>query len=132
MMSVVPGRLIAFRSRRICTSTVRSSISLSCPQTLSSNCPREKTRPGCSMKCRSRRNSVGPMFTFCPFRTTLCATERSEEHTSELQSLMRIYYAVFCLKNNTKTQTHHEENRRPGWQMKTAGENIQEVQNHRT
>src|SRR3546814_5490537 len=29
---------------------------------------------------------------------------RSEEHTSELQSLMRISYAVFCLKKNTKTQ----------------------------
>src|SRR3546814_6130263 len=27
------------------------------------------------------------------------AIERSEEHTSELQSLMRISYAVFCLKN---------------------------------
>src|SRR3546814_7771152 len=27
------------------------------------------------------------------------ALERSEEHTSELQSLMRISYAVFCLKN---------------------------------
>src|SRR3546814_5540035 len=27
-------------------------------------------------------------------------TARSEEHTSELQSLMRISYAVFCLKNN--------------------------------
>src|SRR3546814_997123 len=45
---------------------------------------------------------------------------RSEEHTSELQSLMRISYAVFCLKkkkNNTNytlttnTQTtHHHEN----------------------
>src|SRR3546814_4031545 len=34
---------------------------------------------------------------------------RSEEHTSELQSLMRISYAVFCLKkkkNNTKTNRH--------------------------
>src|SRR3546814_1932812 len=30
---------------------------------------------------------------------------RSEEHTSELQSLMRTSYAVFCLKNNT--HTHH-------------------------
>src|SRR3546814_3195801 len=30
--------------------------------------------------------------------------ERSEEHTSELQSLMRISYAVFCLKK--KTHTH--------------------------
>src|SRR3546814_3353431 len=30
---------------------------------------------------------------------------RSEEHTSELQSLMRISYAVFCLKNKTHTTT---------------------------
>src|SRR3546814_3441330 len=29
---------------------------------------------------------------------------RSEEHTSELQSLMRISYAVFCLKKKTRTQ----------------------------
>src|SRR3546814_10067104 len=39
--------------------------------------------------------------------------QRSEEHTSELQSLMRISYAVFCLKkknkkhNNTKVATIH-------------------------
>src|SRR3546814_8702909 len=32
---------------------------------------------------------------------------RSEEHTSELQSLMRISYAVFCLKKKTK---HHHNN----------------------
>src|SRR3546814_2090336 len=32
-----------------------------------------------------------------------CAGIRSEEHTSELQSLMRISYAVFCLKQ-TKTE----------------------------
>src|SRR3546814_10597017 len=31
------------------------------------------------------------------------ATRRSEEHTSELQSLMRISYAVFCLKKNNNT-----------------------------
>src|SRR3546814_3380885 len=30
--------------------------------------------------------------------------DRSEEHTSELQSLMRISYAVFCLKKQKKTQ----------------------------
>src|SRR3546814_10054490 len=30
------------------------------------------------------------------------AARRSEEHTSELQSLMRISYAVFCLKKQTK------------------------------
>src|SRR3546814_7769760 len=32
------------------------------------------------------------------------ATPRSEEHTSELQSLMRISYAVFCLKKKIKSK----------------------------
>src|SRR3546814_1626651 len=32
--------------------------------------------------------------------------KRSEEHTSELQSLMRISYAVFCLKKKKKTKQH--------------------------
>src|SRR3546814_12283426 len=34
----------------------------------------------------------------------LRVTNRSEEHTSELQSLMRISYAVFCLKKKTNTR----------------------------
>src|SRR3546814_4481828 len=37
--------------------------------------------------------------------------QRSEEHTSELQSLMRLSYAVFCLKNNTNhflILSHHQ------------------------
>src|SRR3546814_5696371 len=34
-----------------------------------------------------------------------CPLWRSEEHTSELQSLMRISYAVFCLKKKTKPAT---------------------------
>src|SRR3546814_5253291 len=33
--------------------------------------------------------------------------KRSEEHTSELQSLMRISYAVFCLKKKKRTSTAH-------------------------
>src|SRR3546814_1013599 len=33
---------------------------------------------------------------------------RSEEHTSELQSLMRISYAVFCLNKKTKTHIHRK------------------------
>src|SRR3546814_9251489 len=36
------------------------------------------------------------------------AIQRSEEHTSELQSLMRISYAVFCLKKKNKTTRQHE------------------------
>src|SRR3546814_9051361 len=35
---------------------------------------------------------------------------RSEEHTSELQSLMRISYAVFCLKKTIKIQTTNTHN----------------------
>src|SRR3546814_1059414 len=34
------------------------------------------------------------------------AAVRSEEHTSELQSLMRLSYAVFCLKKKTRIQTY--------------------------
>src|SRR3546814_2610900 len=34
--------------------------------------------------------------------------KRSEEHTSELQSLMRISYAVFCLKKKNTTQPKHQ------------------------
>src|SRR3546814_1607258 len=33
--------------------------------------------------------------------------QRSEEHTSELQSLMRISYAVFCLKKKNKPRKQH-------------------------
>src|SRR3546814_1464128 len=35
---------------------------------------------------------------------------RSEEHTSELQSLMRISYAVYCLQNKTQARPHHRHN----------------------
>src|SRR3546814_1869023 len=34
-----------------------------------------------------------------------CSADRSEEHTSELQSLMRISYAVFCLKKTKEIHT---------------------------
>src|SRR3546814_6767599 len=54
-----------------------------------------------------------------PLYYQLRTSERSEEHTSELQSLMRISYAVFCLKKKKKhkkratdiyrkTQTKHQ------------------------
>src|SRR3546814_8966052 len=43
------------------------------------------------------RHAKGPIY------------QRSEEHTSELQSLMRISYAVFCLKK--KTIAHNEQHR---------------------
>src|SRR3546814_3862801 len=56
---------------------------------------------------------VGPRSAACalpglPFRARTRRL-RSEEHTSELQSLMRISYAVFCLKK--KKQTKHTINK---------------------
>src|SRR3546814_1888116 len=41
------------------------------------------------------------------------ATPRSEEHTSELQSLMRISYAVFCLKQKNRHTTHTTDAQQP-------------------
>src|SRR3546814_6349379 len=50
--------------------------------------------------CRCRRSrSCGGALT--PTRSS----QRSEEHTSELQTLMRISYAVFCLKKKKKNKT---------------------------
>src|SRR3546814_2137568 len=45
----------------------------------------------------------------CGIGRTATIHDRSEEHTSELQSLMRISYAVFCLKkkNKHKLKTQH-------------------------
>src|SRR3546814_1321588 len=49
----------------------------------------------------SRRQSLGLVY-----KTRSSQSQRrSEEHTSELQSLMRISYAVFCLKKKNKTST---------------------------
>src|SRR3546814_7863250 len=69
------------------------------------------TRPalplGTSQTARRRLRSK-PASSLIP-RGGLGETLRSEEHTSELQSLMRISYAVFCLKKKKK---HTEEETR--------------------
>src|SRR3546814_10779045 len=56
---------------------------------------------------------------YLPFADALAARgvavfvhERSEEHTSELQSLMRISYAVFCLKKKKSNITKDKSSRR--------------------
>src|SRR3546814_10347886 len=56
-------------------------------------------------------NEAGLEFAY-PTQTTFTAAPdgqmiRSEEHTSELQSLMRISYAVFCLKKKTTQEKNH-------------------------
>src|SRR3546814_9100602 len=59
-----------------------------------------------------RRVQISTIFSAVPIRTLAWASlkvgssvmGRSEEHTSELQSLMRISYAVFCLKKKSYNQ----------------------------
>src|SRR3546814_4622433 len=48
---------------------------------------------------------TGPINTYMHIWVYDSAADRSEEHTSELQSLMRISSAVFCLKKNKKIKT---------------------------
>src|SRR3546814_6080678 len=71
------------------------------------------TLAGFAADDRSRLNTRIPIFTLIFARGGLYvgARGRSEEHTSELQSLMRISYAVFCLKKKN-TKTHPINNRR--------------------
>src|SRR3546814_3313766 len=63
---------------------------------------RGSTRPW-SHRCWTLGRAAAGLSSCCLRFSTSSATPRSEEHTSELQSLMRISYAVFCLK---KKKTH--------------------------
>src|SRR3546814_6300014 len=72
----------------------------------------EPQMPACGDRLRGRagpRDADVPQEAIEPHRRAPFSHHacRSEEHTSELQSLMRISYAVFCLK--TKTITHNTE-----------------------
>src|SRR3546814_1867153 len=54
-----------------------------------------------------RRWPRSPMARTGSGRSTSSPAPRSEEHTSELQSLMRISYAVFCLKKKKQRPLYH-------------------------
>src|SRR3546814_6845286 len=68
---------------RMCGQCILSSTGMSCPM----NCPKQLRNGPCGGVRANGNCEVEP---------------RSEEHTSELQSLMRISYAVFCLKKKNK------------------------------
>src|SRR3546814_971853 len=55
------------------------------------------------------------------------ATYRSEEHTSELQSLMRISYAVFCLKKKMNKRRTHTSTTSNNTQIRTSTHNTNEI-----
>src|SRR3546814_3023527 len=62
------------------------------------------------------KGTFSPVISAYPTNATIAAerpADRSEEHTSELQSLMRNSYAVFCLKKKITQKKHptHAKNR---------------------
>src|SRR3546814_3024366 len=66
--------------------------------------------PGLSAVSAPIFDSQGTLCLVLTLVSKMRACHRSEEHTSELQSLMRISYAVFCLKKKRKAKqiyTHH-------------------------
>src|SRR3546814_9812754 len=91
----------------------RGSDSSPLPKVKTSTAP--STKPPKKLRKRSDLNIAAMTAPFgILFSEGLCGphmgrSERSEEHTSELQSLMRISYAVFCLKKKkTKSRTLHK------------------------
>src|SRR3546814_4297835 len=62
--------------------------------------------------CRKRHAGVAALAKGLPLPAR-SALARSEEHTSELQSLMRISYAVFCLTKKKRVHGRHHPNSRP-------------------
>src|SRR3546814_4968745 len=76
----------------------------------------------------SRSRSAATTAASSPVRSArlVRASSRSEEHTSELQSLMRISYAVFCLKKKTTTKT--KDNTQQTQQTQTREKNMSKLQ----
>src|SRR3546814_6771951 len=56
---------------------------------------------------RNSANGYNTIWRSASSTTGLAVTARSDEHTSELQSLMRISYAVFCLHNKNNIKSTH-------------------------
>src|SRR3546814_9199788 len=80
-------------TRATCPSTV-STTSHAIPAAMTGPCHDPVRNPGMpGKKAKEKKASVRAI--------------RSEEHTSELQSLMRISYTVFCLKKKKNNNAHH-------------------------
>src|SRR3546814_10582363 len=91
------------RSTRTDTLFPYTTLFRSCRISLRSQAPMQRRG------CRQMGDPRQPIAAACA-RNGDCSAIRSEEHTSELQSLMRISYAVFCLKKKkqtTKKTTSH-------------------------
>src|SRR3546814_4623052 len=86
------------RNRRL-TATLLATAALAAPSALASTAEARPDTPAKTVKAQSKQ-----LLKDIAGKDKRLA--RSEEHTSELQSLMRISYAVFCLKKKNNTTTH--------------------------
>src|SRR3546814_9263412 len=114
----------------MCTLIALLPTSCSKPYRLSLSCSPDRQRPSACIRLASSAVSRRDRSTGSPsshawplagssasepasIRFTLrpaARLDRSEEHTSELQSLMRISYAVFCLKKKQKKKNKNTQN----------------------
>src|SRR3546814_7835251 len=96
--------LLLFQSRQLCAHPDQYLPAASAPcGTIRPRNPQCLGCPGHTASTRSRVQAAGSVSIWFARPQAVC---RSEEHTSELQSLMRISYAVFCLKKKKINKTH--------------------------
>src|SRR3546814_7158330 len=96
-----------FRSRKAISASVLRSVSpATSPEASESEKPPNSRNLGEALMeiCSCPLPPAASVAADCPLLRD-DRSGRSEEHTSELQSLMRISYAVFCLKKKISTQT---------------------------
>src|SRR3546814_10539172 len=72
--------------------------------------PAPRRAPPTPTPARTRARPVSYEQRYRVTYAVLALLMRSEEHTSELQSLMRISYAVFCLQKQNKPHNHNKNN----------------------
>src|SRR3546814_1171132 len=97
-------------SSDVCSSDL---INATLPESPTKKAPRVRSRWGalCNERERARRPGIAQSYRALTSSGSYPGwPSRSEEHTSELQSLMRISYAVFCLKKKKKQQLNTQTN----------------------
>src|SRR3546814_1252457 len=111
-------------SSDVCSSDLQSGLAMSSPcstqvEAFWSNSDQNGVTSANTIRIRSTARAPSTASSGCtPRARSSCieapmppkAISRSEEHTSELQSLMRISYAVFCLKKKNTEHTTHKDN----------------------
>src|SRR3546814_4103837 len=94
--------MVSLRFVQLANAAIRSSLSPSAPMTTANGLPLSG-EPANTSTCLKSNTGMALAFKRRSSKAYL-KYKRSEEHTSELQSLMRNSYAVFCLKKKKKNQ----------------------------